>query len=141
MSFVIIADLETFRILGGVDELRKLAELGVEIVVVRPLLEELQSDPKSARYLVDKILPIQIVETEPVLARGPYPRVHAATVDYLTGAGRERISAGEPAVLVVPRPGSWFVRQAQRTFKMLVARKGVAARIQRHIAIMADPNP
>jgi uncharacterized protein (DUF2384 family) len=134
MSFIVIPDFETFRILDDVDELPKLFRLGVEIVLVRPLLDELVNDPRSARYFTDKSLPIEVVETEPVFARGPYPRVHAATVDYLTGVGQERILAGEPAVLVMPRAGAWFVNRPPQNLKLLIGKRGLAERIQRHVA-------
>jgi hypothetical protein len=72
MSFIGVPDCERFHLVRAAKELRPLLSLSVEIVLLRPLFDE----------LADGGPPIRVVETEPVQTHSPYPIV--AVVDYLT---------------------------------------------------------
>ena len=127
MSFIVITSAEAYDAITEAGEMPGLLALGAEIVLVRPLYDELARDPASAAFIAASSPPFTVVDTD------VSHRVSSAVADYLTDAGRDRVEAGEPVVIVMAAAGEWFVSRKPNHVIFAIAGEGMVDGIRAHL--------
>lgn len=139
MAFVVIPDRETFRMVVDANQLERLvdlgrARLGLEIVLVEGLRDDLERDRELSAYIRDNTPPFEIIERGlPPHSMGPYPQTHVEVTNYLTGQAKERIDTGEDCILVVPNTGAWFWNRPPENVAIVCADENLVDRITQHL--------
>jgi len=98
MSFVVITSAEAYDAITEAGEMPGLLALGAEIVLVRPLYDELARDRATAAFIAAHTPPFFIVRLH------PWSRVYTAVSDYL------RTTDGTASLLVSEASSSWSMR-------------------------------
>ena len=127
MSFVVITSAEAYDAITEAGEMPGLLALGAEIVLVRPLYDELARDRATAAFIAAHTPPFFIVRLH------PWSRVYTAVSDYLRNYGRDRFAAGERGVLVMVDAGDWITFNRKPNRYLAIAGPGCVELIRAHL--------
>lgn len=129
MSFIVITSAETYDLIVESGEMPGLLALGAEIVLVRPLYDELTRDPATAAYIAANTPPFFTVKLH------PWSRVYTAVSDYMRNYGRDRFAAGEQGVLVMSEAGDWITSDGEPNRYLAIAGEGMVDGIKAHLGL------
>lgn len=110
MSFAVITSAEAYDLIVESGEMPELLALGIEIVLVRPLYDELVRDPATAAFIAEHSPPF--VLNDPA----PSPRVYTAVSGFLGEDGRRRVEAGGTMFVIMAAAGEWIGHQKSAVF-------------------------
>lgn len=127
MSFIVITSAEAYDGIVEAGEMPGLLALGAEIVLVRPLYDELARDPATADFIAAHTPPFAIIRLH------PWSRVYTAVSDYLRNYGRTRFAVGERGVLVMIDAGEWITFDREPNRYLAIAGEGCVDMIRAHL--------
>lgn len=131
MTFVVITSAEAYDTIVESGEMPGLLTLGAEIVLVRPLYDELARDPATAAFIA--------AHSPPFTVRFMHPasRVHTAVSDWMRDIGRPRLAGGEAGVIVMVDAGDWLASDRKPNRVLAIACEGLVDRIRGHLKVVA----
>lgn len=136
MSFIVIADIESLLNVVDAGMLPRLAALGADIIIPRPLYNQLL--PSSTADLVDSLTPIVLVGPDERNRRRCAEITPMLAGYYLELNGRERMRQGEAGVLIVPQRHPWFSPRRLGNLRTLLVDEYLDVAVQKHFQDVAD---
>lgn len=125
MSFAVITSAEAYDLIVESGEMPGLLALGIEIVLVRPLLDELARDPVTGSFIAAHSPPFVLNDPDP--AR----RVYTAVAGFLGEDGRDRVKAGGTMFVIMAAAGEWIGNQKFAVF--VIAGEGMVEMIRERL--------
>lgn len=121
MSFAVITSAQAYDLIVESGEMPDLLALGIEIVLVRPLYDELARDPETAAFIA--------AHSPPFVLNNPDParRVYTAVAGFLGADGRSRVEAGGIMFVIMAAAGEWIGNQKSAVF--VIAGEGMVEMI------------
>lgn len=137
MSFVVIADVQSLLNVCDAGMLPRLAALGADIIIPRPLYNLLRPSPDAD--LIDSLTPpIILVGGDEQNRRRCLEIAPTLAGYYLELNGRERMRDGEAGVLIVPQGHRWFSPRRLGNLRTLLVDEYLDVNVQRHFADVVD---
>lgn len=136
-GFIVIADIESLLNVLDAGMLPKLAALGVDIVIPRPVYNRLL--PSSTADEIDSLTPpIRLIGPDEQNRRLCRKLIPLVVVDFMRSEGRARMEAGEAGVLIVPRGDPWFSPRRLGNLRTLLVDSDLDLDVERHFRDVAD---
>lgn len=137
MGFVVIPDIESLLNVRDAGMLPRLAALGVDIVIPRPLYNRLL--PSSTADEIDTLTPpIRLIGPDEQNRRECRQLIPVVVVDFMRGEGRTRMEAGEAGVLIVPHGHPWYSTRRLGNLRTLLVDRDLDMDVERHVRDVAD---
>ena len=107
MRFIVLVDVETVLNVRAAGMLPRLAALGADIIIARPLYKRLRLG--SVAELIDRFTPpITLIGPDECNWRRCWQMVPVVVSVFMLGAGRKRMERGEAGALIVPQGHEWY---------------------------------
>ena len=137
MNFVIIADIESLLNVVDSGMLPRLAAMGADVIIPRPLYNRLL--PSSTADLIDSLTPPIVLIGPDEQNRRRCAEIAPALVGYyLELNARERMRQGEAGVLIVPQGHPWFSPRRLGNLCTLLLDEYLDVNIERHFRDVAE---
>lgn len=136
MSLIVIGDVESVLNVRDAGMMPKLAVLGADIIIPRPLYNRLR--PGSVANLIDSLTPpIVLIGPDELNWRRCWQMVPVVVQVFMLGAGRKRMERGEAGVLIVPQGHPWFSPRRLGNLRTLLVNEDLDVNAQRHFEDVA----
>ncbi|SDH22169.1 hypothetical protein [Bosea robiniae] len=127
MSFVVITSVDAYDLIVESGEMPDLLALGIEIVLVRPLYDELVRDPATAHFIA--------AHSPPFVLNDPKPsrRVNTAVAGFRGEDARSRVETGGTMFVIMAGAGEWIGNPKSAVF--VIAGEGMVDGIEAHLGL------
>ncbi|MFC5394497.1 hypothetical protein [Bosea vestrisii] len=131
-----LVDVETVLNVHAAGMLPRLAALGADIIIARPLYNRLRLG--SVSDLIDSFTPpIQLIGPDERNWRLCWELVPVVISTFMLGAGRKRMERGEAGVLIVPQGHEWYSPRRLGNLRTLLVDEHLDIHVQRHFEEVA----
>lgn len=136
MNFIVLVDVETVLNVRAAGMLPRLAALGADIIIPRPLYNRLRLG--SVAELIDRFTPpITLIGPDECNWRRCWQMVPVVVSVFMLGAGRKRMERGEAGVLIVPQGHDWYSPRWLGNLRTLLVDEYLDVNVQRHFEEVA----